>query len=66
MDAKRRVACRGVVHGAPAVHAPMHDGRGQRLDAERSAGRHRAHLVVEAPDDAVATSSCSTRYRCTV
>ena len=53
MHAQRRVARRGVVHGAPPVDAPMHDGRRERLDAERPVRRHRAHLVVEAPDDAV-------------
>ena len=31
----------------------MHDGGGEGLDAEGCAGRHRAHLVVEAPDDAM-------------
>ena len=56
MDAQRRVACRGIVHGAPVIDAPMHDGRSERLDAKGSARRHRAHLVVEAPDDVAQTS----------
>jgi hypothetical protein len=49
MDAQRRVVCHRIAYGPPAIHTPMHRGLGQRLDAERSAGGHRAHLVVERP-----------------
>ncbi len=40
-----------IVDGVPAVRAPMHRRRRERLDAEDSAFRHRSYLVVEPPDE---------------
>src|SRR5258705_12543857 len=51
MHAQRRVVRHRIAYGPPAIHTPMHRGLGQRLHAERSTGGHRAHLVVETPDD---------------
>jgi hypothetical protein len=50
---ERRVACLSVVDGAPVIDAPMHDRWRQRLDAERLVRWHRAHPVVEPPDNSV-------------
>jgi hypothetical protein len=53
VDTQRGVPCGRIMHGPPAIHALMHDGGGVCLDAKRGLGRHRAHLVVETPDDAI-------------
>src|SRR5687768_4487187 len=51
MYAYRRIPCRDIVHGAPAIHAPMHDSCRAGFDAEAAPRLHRTNLVVEAPDN---------------